>query len=181
VKLTISNSSTLISLAKINKLELLKKLRKEIKTPEEVYRETVVKGKQKGYVDALAIEGPFTDKWIKSVSVKVKNISKIKGEISKKLEKGDYEVLALADQESAKEILTDDVTLASIALIRKLHPMSSSDVLLEALGKELINLGEFKTSIRLLVIHQRITAEVANMYILRGEKIVSNKREDDKG
>ena len=59
--ITISDSSPLILIAKLNQLNLLKELYSEILIPEEVYRETIVKGKEEGYSDAHKIEMALED------------------------------------------------------------------------------------------------------------------------
>lgn len=174
--MTITDSSCLISLAKINKLKLLPQLRRLLKAPEAVYNETIVEGNKKGVIDALKIEKIFSEGKIKLLDVRHEQVNKIKQDIGKKLGDGDYEVLGLAKQENAKEILTDDITMSAIALVLGFQPISSPDILLESLGRKLIDLDDFRVSIRLLAIERRIGADIAEVYILEGEKIVSNKK-----
>lgn len=155
---------------------MLLQLRGVLKAPRTVYNETIVEGNKKGVIDALKIEKVFSEGKIKLINVEPGQVNKIKQDIGKKLEYGDYEVLGLAKQENAKEILTDDITMSAIALVMGFQPISSPDILLESLGRKLIDLDDFKASIRLLVIEKRIESSIAEAYILEGEKIVSNKK-----
>lgn len=172
----IIDSSCLISLAKINKLELLSQLGQVLRVPGEVYNETVVLGNRKEVIDALKIEKIFNEGKIKQIGVKPEYLSRIQQDIGRKLGYGDYEVLGLAEQENVKEILTDDISLSNIALVMGIQPISSLDVLLESLGKGVIDLDDFKTSVRLLVVERRVESDIAQAYILEGEKIVSDKK-----
>ena len=52
----ISNSSPLILLAKISKLNILEKLHKKITIPYAVYNEVIINGKNENYSDAALIE-----------------------------------------------------------------------------------------------------------------------------
>ena len=59
----VSNTTPLIYLAKIGKLDLLRILFKNIHIPKEVYNEIIV-GKKDKYIDALIIENEIKKKWI---------------------------------------------------------------------------------------------------------------------
>ena len=61
----LSNSSPLIYLAKIEKLNILKILFKEIIIPKQVYEEVVLKGKEEKFFDALNVENSIKESWIK--------------------------------------------------------------------------------------------------------------------
>ena len=60
----ISNSSPLIYLSKLNKLELLRKLFSKIIIPKQVYEEVVVKGRENKFLDYLKIENAINNNWI---------------------------------------------------------------------------------------------------------------------
>ena len=64
----VSNSTPLIYLAKIGKLDLLKVLFGEILIPKEVWAEVVEKGKSLGQKDAYAVENAVAQGWIKVVA-----------------------------------------------------------------------------------------------------------------
>ncbi len=60
----VSNSTVLIYLAKIGKLNLLKRLFKKILIPAEVFNEVVIRGKEQQHFDALIVEKAVEDGWI---------------------------------------------------------------------------------------------------------------------
>ncbi len=103
----VCNSSPLIHLAKIGKLELLKDYFTEISIPEAVYRECVIDGKDRE--DAKRIENAA---WIRVVDIK--NID-LKKALNTVLDEGASEAIVLALQESADLILLDDYEARELA------------------------------------------------------------------
>lgn len=103
----VCNSSPLIHLAKIGKLELLKDYFTEISIPEAVYRECVIDGKDRE--DAKRIENAA---WIRVVDIK--NID-LKKALNTVLDEGESEAIVLALQESADLILLDDYEARELA------------------------------------------------------------------
>ena len=67
----ISNTGPLIHLAKANALHILKALYRTVLIPNEVKTETVDKGKEKGYSDALQIEKAIQQGWIKTIPIQL--------------------------------------------------------------------------------------------------------------
>lgn len=55
----VADATVLIYLARIGRLDLLDDLYEAVLVPEPVYTETVVRGREAGYRDALAIDGEF--------------------------------------------------------------------------------------------------------------------------
>lgn len=103
----VCNSSPLIHLAKVGKLELLKGYFTEISVPEAVYRECVIDGKDRD--DAKRIESAA---WIRVVAIK--NID-LKKAFNTVLDEGESEAIVLALQESADLILLDDYEARELA------------------------------------------------------------------
>ena len=103
----VCNSSPLIHLAKVGKLELLKGYFTEISIPEAVYRECVIDGKDRE--DAKRIENAA---WIRVVDIK--NID-LKKAFNTVLDEGESEAIVLALQESADLILLDDYEARELA------------------------------------------------------------------
>lgn len=94
----VSNTTPIISLLKIDKLNLLQKLYGEIIIPEEVYSE-IEKGKSKGYyVDLLKIE------WIKIM--KIEESEALSYFID--LDKGEAETIILANEINADLVIIDE-------------------------------------------------------------------------
>lgn len=71
---TISNTSPLIWLSKMGKLDLLRDLFDEILIPKEVYEEAVATGLQEGFSDALIIKEAVDQGWIKITMLDEKEV-----------------------------------------------------------------------------------------------------------
>ena len=71
--------------------------------------------------------------------------------------------------EKAYEIITDDVGLAKIAVSLGFKVTASSDLLLEALKNKDIVFDEFENGIRNLVVENRLSSRVAEIYVIEGK------------
>lgn len=124
-----SDSTPLIHLAKIDRLELLREFFGEIIIPEAVYRECVLEGGNSE--DALAIKNA---KWIK-----VEKISdeKLKRALMFELDEGESEAIVLAIERNAELILIDDYDGREVARALGLKVVGTIGILLKAklLGK----------------------------------------------
>lgn len=96
----VSNSSPIIHLAKIGKLDLLKIYFQTIMVPESVYKEAVADAKQRQEVGIIK-----NADWIKVLEVKDKNLVKL---LRIYLDEGESESIALSLQIGADLILLDD-------------------------------------------------------------------------
>ncbi len=172
----VSDTSTLISLAKINELNLLKVIKKRVVTPQYVYEESVVEGKRKNKQDAYIINKYFVDGTLQKKDTTKKSWDEVKRILSKEIKKGDHDVLALAIQLNAKEILTDDDALCRIAIVLGLTSLSSADILLEALITGVISLEKYELLIRSLVLENRLSERIAQLYIIKGGEYIANKK-----
>jgi len=94
----VSNTTPLLSFIKLNRLDILKKVYKEIFIPEAVYHE-LEKGKDKYYRNIS------DESWIKIVKVKNKSLIK---QLEKDLDKGEAEAIALSIEISADLLLIDE-------------------------------------------------------------------------
>ncbi|NMG83149.1 MAG: DUF3368 domain-containing protein [Methanosarcinales archaeon] len=120
----VCNSSPLIHLAKVGKLELLKGYFTEISIPEAVYRECVIDGKDRE--DAKRIENAA---WIRVVDIK--NID-LKKAFNTVLDEGESEAIVLALQESADLILLDDYEARELARTYGLKVTGTIGLLIKA-------------------------------------------------
>lgn len=167
----VSNSSTLISLAKIGRLNMIKELGKEIVSPEYVYNETVTEGKKKQLTDATLIEALFNDNTIKARKVTVQSWEFVKQKLGKELKTGDHSVVSLVIQTNAEEVLTDDDDLAKIVEALGVQTTSSPDIILRQLKDKKIGVEEFKGLVNDLVAKNRISSVVSGEYLKRGGEI----------
>lgn len=141
----VSNSTVLIYLAKIGKLNLLNKLFIDVLIPVEVFNEVVVNGKEQQHFDAFLVEGAIEEGWIK--------VSKIK--INKELmefgiDKGEAEAISLAKSLSLA-ILIDQTHARIAAKAFGLKPRGTIFVLFAALRKKYLTHEEYQDSLEELV------------------------------
>ncbi len=120
----VCNSSPLIHLARIGKLELLRDFFDEVLIPEAVYRECVIEGKDKD--DARKIKNAT---WLRVIGIKNVDLNKALNTV---LDEGESEALALALQEEADLILLDDYEAREFARIYGLTITGTIGVLLKA-------------------------------------------------
>ncbi|MEK6924761.1 MAG: DUF3368 domain-containing protein [Nanoarchaeota archaeon] len=151
----VSNTSPLLYLAKLGKLELLKRLFDKIFIPEAVYNESVIQGQ--GFVDSRAIEKAVKDGWIE---VKKVNFDK-NNEIYHEIDIGESEAIELSNELKIKLLLIDDATARTIAESLGLNVKGTLYVLLKAYHKKIINKIEFKRNLsRLISLGFRISPEL---------------------
>ena len=86
------------------------------------------------------------------------------------LASGDHAVVALGLQEAAQEILNDDEGLAKVAIAMGLRATASADLLVEALTRGELDRGAFDSAMRGLVLENRISARLAEIYIVEGAR-----------
>jgi len=94
----VSNTTPILSFIKIDRLDILRTLYKEILIPEAVYRE-LEEGKNKYYVNIS------NENWIKVFTVKNKSFIK---QLEEELDKGEAEAIALSLEISADLLLIDE-------------------------------------------------------------------------
>ena len=107
--IVVSDSTSLIGLAKIGRLDLLQKVFSKISIPEEVFREVVEKGG-----DRPGAQDIRNADWIEIVPVKDKTQVDL---LMISLDKGEAEVLALAKELPADLIMIDEGKARKSAVI----------------------------------------------------------------
>lgn len=112
----ISNATPLIYLAKIGMLKYLKKLYKKIQIPAEVKAETVDRGIEKGYVDALLIEQALREGFLIAEKLSDENEAKAKVYADvMKIDLGEAQAIFLALQKGEREVLVDQAEVRDAA------------------------------------------------------------------
>jgi predicted nucleic acid-binding protein len=132
----VSNSTPLIYLAKVNKLDLLKSLFNEVFIPQEVKNEVVDKGKMLGKKDAYLVEKAINEGWLKVLTTDTVTVSI-------ELYTGEITALSLAKKLGLKEVLIDEASGRAAARLLDLTPRGTLFILLKALQKEEIDQDEF--------------------------------------
>jgi len=141
----VSNSTVLIYLAKIGKLNLLKELFGEVLIPAEVFDEVVIRGKEHQHPDAFVVESVVEEGWIH-----VKNI-KAFGELEDfGIDLGEAQAISLA-KSLGVPVLLDQTHARNAAKALGLKPRGTIFVLLAALRKKLLTYDDYQDSLEDLV------------------------------
>lgn len=120
----VSNSSPLIHLAKIGRLELLKDYFRIVSIPEAVYKECVIDGKNREEVKLIR-----SAEWLKVIRVKDRKLVKL---LQASLDEGESETIALSLEIGADLVLLDDYDAREKARLFGLKITGTIGVLLKA-------------------------------------------------
>ena len=140
--IVISNSSPLINLAIIGRLELIRKFWGEIYIPEAVWQEVVIDGKDMAGVDEIKKAD-----WLFVEKVQDRNLTMA---LEQDLDKGEAEAIALAIEKNADIILIDESDAREVTDIYNINKTGVLGILIMAklrneissLKKEIENLRE---------------------------------------
>lgn len=134
----ISNSSPLIHLAKLDRLDLLRALYQEVTIPTAVYREIVLEGQERPGSSAVKKQCDLG-------AIKVREIAdrNLYRSLKKDLDGGEAEAITLAIEVKADLILLDETEARKMASIFDLPVTGFIGILLKANKKGLID--DFKT------------------------------------
>ncbi len=152
--IVISDSSPLISLALIGKLDILKKLYKEIWAPTAVYEEVVKSDK------------PFADELILFLNGKTKSVTnKMAVEVLlSDIGAGEAEAIVLALEQQPDIILIDDLKARKLAKLKGFKVIGTMGILLQAKNEGLIK--EIKPLISKLISKDiRISAKIVEIVL----------------
>jgi len=141
----IINASPLIILAKINKLEILKKIYESVEIASSVYQEVVVKGLEINSIDAHIVKERIESKNIKVLALSSEFIEKAKKiESVYGIDIGEAETIALALQLNKKEAIIDEISARDAAKAFGIKPIGTLRVLLIAYKNNLISKIDIK-------------------------------------
>ncbi len=142
--IVISDTTPLISLLKINRLELLHQLFGEIQIPGAVYRELVSNVKFKQEAELI-----LQTRYIKKVDVdnrkSVLLLRRVTG-----LDEGESEAIILADEINADILLMDEAKGRKVAKQMEQNLMGTIGILITAFEEKLISNDEIIQCIRIL-------------------------------
>ncbi len=153
----VSNSSTLILLAKVSALETFLENSDEVIIPEEVYKESV---ENKTHFDAFLIQKHIGGK----ISVKKtnKNIEMIKKQF--RLDEGEAAAFALYDKQKHKAILTDDRELIKLCKLEKIKFLCALGIIVALYKKQKISKKECLEKMEKLQKFGRYSKEIINYF-----------------
>jgi predicted nucleic acid-binding protein len=135
----VADSSPLIYLGKVGKLYLLRDLYGSVKIPTAVYDEVVIKGKDKGFEDALRVEAEVG----KFIFVhKPKMVNEVKERLRKlnlRLGLGEVECIALCLDTDDKILLSDDDDAKRFAMSYGIDGKGTIYILLKSYREGILN------------------------------------------
>lgn len=123
----ISNSSTLLNLAIIGRLSLLREFHEKIIVPPAVWQEVVIEGR--GRAGAAEVEAAHRAGWIEIVRPKDQELLKL---LKRDLDDGESEAIALAVQQNADIVFLDEADARQIALLYGLRKSGVVGVMVRA-------------------------------------------------
>ncbi len=138
--ISVCNSSPLIYLVKLNKLNLLKKIYEKVFIPEEVFEEVVLEGKRLNQKEVLLIEKEIGEGFI--VVKKSGRVKKLR-DLSH-LHKGEICAISLCLNFNEKNILIDDKEAYKICQLLDLNPVRTSAIFIRFFKEKLIGFEEYK-------------------------------------
>jgi len=172
----VANSTPLIYLAKIGRLDLLWSVFNYIVIPNAVYTEVVEVGLEKGYHDAELVKRAVDKQLIRVEEADNEIMEKLQRLYGVELDQGEVEVLALALTKNIEHVLVDDKPARTIAYILGLRPHGTLYVLFRALRLGIIDLEEALSLLdRLVEAGLRVSIEVYVRARRRLEEISSKK------
>jgi uncharacterized protein len=129
----VSDSTPLILLAKIGRLELLKTLFNNIYIPEAVTNEVITKGKTLNQPDAYIIE-KATKTWIHETPVNNETNTEYSYlDTNTRLDEGEKQALKLCKQLNALYFIADDKEARKVAKILNIKPIGTLGITIQAL------------------------------------------------
>jgi len=155
----VSNSSTLILLAKIDLLGRSLDMLKEIVIPKEVYEEFI---KKSDSMDSLLISKEINENRIKVVSTKKEEFKIILDNF--RLHQGEAAAYCIYKQGNYMAILTDDKELIKLCRLEKIPFICSLAVVLVLVSKKLITKEQGLSKMEELYVHGRYSKEIYDYY-----------------
>ena len=138
----VSDSTPLIYLAKIGRLNLLRGVFEKIYIPEAVFNEAVTQGKELNMSDAFIIE-KAVGIWIIKELVEPKVDAEFRFlDTNTKLGSGEKEALKLCKQLNAVYFIADDREARSVSRILNIKPIGTCGILIQTFRQASITEGE---------------------------------------
>ena len=144
----VADATPLIHLSKIGKITLLKNVFSRVIIPAAVFREVVVKGREKAKIDAEIIA---TQPWITQQQLTEKQQEEVKALVKvANIGLGEAEAIILAKHEK-KALLIDDAVGVQVAQSFNIDTYWTTSVLFRAVHEEKITKEEARTIVENLV------------------------------
>ncbi len=147
--IVIANAGPLMAVGKLGLLELLPRLYGEVRLPRAVHSEVVVRGRERGYPDALLVQRAIQRGQLIVVEV---NDAELPVDVTGlPLDAGEKQVLWLALRDKADLILFDDLKAREEAQARGVRVKGTLGIIVQAYRTGLLTLDEAQTSIEAII------------------------------
>ena len=160
----ILDSSPLIHLTKIGKIDFILKKFKNIIITDAVYNEVIEQGIKHGYSDALLLENYYNENKILKYSIKKQDPL-----LKKYLHLGEYESILLSEILESLVIL-DDRKARLVAEQREISSISTADMILLLIKLKSINFNLFKRNLLKYSSNGWFSHELYEKYLKEGKK-----------
>ncbi|MEM3713071.1 MAG: DUF3368 domain-containing protein [Thermoproteota archaeon] len=169
-KIVVSNSTPLIYLSKVGRLNIIKDVFGKVFIPEAVFNEAVIQGKMLKISDAFIIEKAVGD-WILREQVKPEISTEYRFlDTNTKLGLGEKEALKLCKQLNAEFFIVDDREARRVSKILRITPIGTFGVIIQAFRQNSITKNEaLKTLDDLIKAGLRIDSTLYRMMIKKLE------------
>jgi len=158
----ISDSSPLIHLTRLGKINYLLKLKSPLFIPKAVYAEVITAGKEENRVEAQIIE-----KLIEQGKIIVKPVT-IDESFAPSLGQGEREALELANREKLL-LIVDDRKARNIAQHFELQHQTTILTIFELLVAKMIDLTDYKGNLKKYAEDSWISADILQEFLEKGE------------
>jgi len=165
----ISNSSPLIHLARLGKLGYMMKAFPSLTIPDAVRYETIERGKNEGYRDALTLERLETKGWLKTAKFSSEESTKIAESLAKEVGRGEAEAIALA-LEKKERLLMDDQKGRQLAMMYGIETTTTLGIMFELLIEGVLGKADYKRNVKNYASQGWITADILQEFLERGDK-----------
>lgn len=168
MKVIISDTSSLILAEKIALLNyVVKKWR--VYVPEEVYREAIIRGKERNAKDAYTLENKIQSKKISVIKIKdAEKVQKLMNEFG--IAKGETEAIVLFLEQKAEYVLLDDHKAINACKVYNVPFVTTLVLVVSLMKQKLINKEKAEEMIKNLAVYGRYKSEL----ILRALEEVKN-------
>lgn len=173
----VSDAGPLIHLAQLNKLFLLREIFKNVTITSGVKREVIDVGIDLGYDDAIVVRRAVEEGWV--------SVRDVPSEVASAVERlarcenvsvSDAETLLVARECKAEAVLVDERVLSELARMYGFSVWSTWTILLEALGRGLIEFSDVESAIVELADRRHKLKEGQAAEILEAARLVAFKR-----
>nr|MDO8118169.1 hypothetical protein [Candidatus Sigynarchaeota archaeon] len=167
----IFNTSPLIHLAKLGKIDPLLKCHEKIIIPQAVFKEAVEDGLDGGHADAIYLKNLISQGKIEIRAIQNQDLS-----LQEYLHQGEYEAIQLASELNLPVII-DDKKSRTVAINKHVKHLTSLLSMLDLFDANFITFDHFKNNALQYGSFGWISDEIVQAYIREAESRTRKKRE----